>query len=335
MACDSSLPGDQGGSARGVQELFGELDGRTGKTVWEQVRDSGGRFCERLRASVSPTIRGTRPQAACGMLGTPAGRARPQRRVAAYVSAGVPRHRSDQRAVPHAGSSACRAAERCAGVYSERHAEGTDRPCSGDHGAPLQCAHGRAGESIGAGRRCGSGKELCPTRLVREGIFPESGIAAARGLERGDMRARMLVCRAGAVSIVCGAVDRKYSQSSHCASGARHGQRVKSTSWYPSAGDEAQMCARERARDPGGYGEHETRRRHAGLGLCTSRSWVRRHCRYRNALRDALVPRLAIADAFSKWQVGNRACRYGGHVRAIRDEAIIKIAPKAAPAKAT
>jgi hypothetical protein len=59
---------------------------------------------------------------------------------------------------------------------------------------------------------------------------------------------------------------------------------------------------------------------------------------YRNALRDALVPRLAASqDDYAKWKLSDaERADMAGHVRAIRDEAIITdTRQRPAPAKAS
>ena len=59
---------------------------------------------------------------------------------------------------------------------------------------------------------------------------------------------------------------------------------------------------------------------------------------YRNALRDALVPRLAASqDDYSKWRLSDaERADMAGHVRAVRDEAIItNTRQNPAPAKAS
>ncbi len=108
----------------------------------------------------------------------------------------------------------------------------------------------------------------------------------------------------------------------------------------PRNGDEAQLLrALNALRDlPGGYRERQR-------GVSTSRDFglsqqeklgAQALRAYRNALRDALSPRLAAARGDdSNWRLSQaERADLAGHVRAAADEAIINDGrPKAAPAK--
>jgi type VI secretion system protein ImpL len=209
----------------------------------------------------------------------------------------------------------------------------------------------RAGRPAIAGEpavAAGSGKSFFLTRLVREVIFPESGLASSdENLERRDRRARMLAFAAIAAASVGLAVlwiagyasNRTFVASAQAKAVAAKGELDKLGS--PSAGDEAQLVrALNALRDlPGGYRERERGAGTLGLGLSQVEKLGSQALRaYRNALRDALVPRLAASrDDSSKWQLSDtERADLAGHVRAVRDEAIITdTRRKTAPAKAT
>jgi type VI protein secretion system component VasK len=90
---------------------------------------------------------------------------------------------------------------------------------------------------------------------------------------------------------------------------------------------------------PGGYGERASGSGADGFGLSQRDKLGAQALRaYRNALRDALAPRLtASQDDYSKWQLSDaERADMAGHVRAVRDEAIITdTRRKPAPAKAS
>jgi type VI protein secretion system component VasK len=90
---------------------------------------------------------------------------------------------------------------------------------------------------------------------------------------------------------------------------------------------------------PGGYGDQERGAGAGGLGLSQREKLGAQALRaYRNALRDALAPRLAASqNDYAKWQLSDvERVDMAGHVRAIRDEAIITdTRQRPAPAKAS
>jgi type VI secretion system protein ImpL len=208
----------------------------------------------------------------------------------------------------------------------------------------LERTAGAAQQAVTAG----SGKSFFLTRLVREVIFPESGLASSdEGLERRDRRARMLGFAAlAALSIGLAALwitsyvgNRQFIAAAQERAAAAKSELDKLGA--PRAGDEAQVVrALNALRDlPGGYRERQRDSGAPGFGLSQVEKVGAQAMRaYRNALRDALVPRLAASqDDFSKWQLSEtERADLAGHVRAIRDEAIITdTRRKAAPAKAT
>jgi type VI secretion system protein ImpL len=208
----------------------------------------------------------------------------------------------------------------------------------------LERTAGAAQQAVTAG----SGKSFFLTRLVREVIFPESGLASSdEGLERRDRRARMLGFAAlAALSIGLAALwitsyvgNRQFVAAAQERAAAAKSELDKLGA--PRAGDEAQVVrALNALRDlPGGYRERQRGSGAPGFGLSQVEKVGAQAMRaYRNALRDALVPRLAASqDDFSKWQLSEtERADLAGHVRAIRDEAIITdTRRKTAPAKAT
>ena len=199
----------------------------------------------------------------------------------------------------------------------------------------------------------GSGKSFFLTRLVREVIFPESGLAGSdAGLERRERRAKMLGFAAiAAASVALAALwsasyvgNRGFIAAAQDRVGAAKAELEKLGP--PRTGDEAQLVrALNALRDlPGGYRERES---HAsatgapsyGFGLSQGEKLGAQALRaYRNALRDALVPRLAASqDDYSKWPLSaTERADLAGHVRATEDEAIITNSRrKPAPAKAS
>ena len=109
----------------------------------------------------------------------------------------------------------------------------------------------------------------------------------------------------------------------------------------PRAGDEAQLVrALNALRDlPGGYSQREGGAGRYGFGLSQREKLGAQALRaYRNALRDALEPRLAASkNDYSRWQISApERADLAGHVRAIADEAIITNTRQTlAPAKAS
>ena len=201
-----------------------------------------------------------------------------------------------------------------------------------------------AGPAVAAG----SGKSFFLSRLVREVIFQESGLASSdEKLERRERRARMLAFAAiatvsvglGALWIASYASNRTFIASAQDRAVAEKGELEKLGSLR--AGEEAQLVrALNALRDlPGGYGELERGAGLDGLGLSQREKLGAQALRaYRNALRDALAPRLAAShDDYAKWQLSDaERVDMAGHVRAIRDEAIITdTRRKPAPAKAS
>ena len=194
----------------------------------------------------------------------------------------------------------------------------------------------------------GSGKSFFLTRLVRDVIFPESGLAGSdEGLERRERRARTLAF--AALAVVSAALAVSWSASylgNRSFIAAAHGQAEAAKAELaklgpPRAGDEAQLLRVLNAlRDlPGGYRERESGASTPGFGLSQGEKLGAQALRaYRNALHDALKPRLAASqDGYSKWQLSEaERADLAGHVRAIVDEAIItNTRQKPAPAKGT
>ena len=109
----------------------------------------------------------------------------------------------------------------------------------------------------------------------------------------------------------------------------------------PRSGDESQLVrALNALRDlPGGYRARASGAGPFGFGLSQSEKLGAQALRaYRNALRDALEPRLAASqNDSSKWQLSEaERAELADHVRAIADEAIITdTRRKPAPAKAS
>ena len=194
----------------------------------------------------------------------------------------------------------------------------------------------------------GSGKSFFLTRLVREVIFPESGLAGSdQGLERRERRARMV----GFAAIIASSValtalwtasyvsNRSFIALAQDKAAAAKAELAKLGT--PRAGDEAQLVrALNALRDlPGGYSQREGGTGTYGFGLSQSGKLGTQALRaYRNALREALAPRLAAArDDYSKWPLSEtERADLEGHVRAVRDEAIITSTRRTpAPVKAS
>jgi len=192
----------------------------------------------------------------------------------------------------------------------------------------------------------GSGKSFFLTRLVREVIFQESGLAGGdENLARRERRARMLGFAAlAAVSVASAALwsasyvgNRGFVAAAKDKAAAAKAELAKLGP--PQAGNEGQLVrALNALRDlPGGYRERESGASTTGFGLSQVEKLGAQALRaYRNALREALGPRLAASqDDYSKWPLSEaERADLAGHVRAIVDEAIIKDGrQKPAPAK--
>jgi type VI secretion system protein ImpL len=194
----------------------------------------------------------------------------------------------------------------------------------------------------------GSGKSFFLSRLLREVIFPESGLAGSdERLERQARRAKAMAF--GAVAAFTAAVivlwtvsffgNRDFIAAAQAKTAAAKSELDKLGA--PRAGEEGQLLrALNALRDlPGGYRDRQGGASvTSGFGLSQGEKIGAQAVRaYRNALRDALLPRLAASqDDASKWGLSEaERADLAGHVRAMRDEAIISEArPKPAPAKA-
>jgi type VI secretion system protein ImpL len=194
----------------------------------------------------------------------------------------------------------------------------------------------------------GSGKSFFLTRLVRDVIFQESGLAGSdEVLERRERRTRALAYAAiAATSIALAAVwtvnyfgNRSLVAFAQARATAAKAELEKLG--VPRPGDEAQLVRSLSALRtlPGGYGDRASGASSPGFGLSQSEKLGAQALRaYRNALRDALEPRLAASqNDSSKWQLSEaERAELADHVRAIADEAIITDARrKPAPAKAS
>jgi type VI secretion system protein ImpL len=230
--------------------------------------------------------------------------------------------------------------------------------------------------STAAGPGTGSGKSFFLTRLVREVIFPESGLAGSdERLESRLRGARLLAYGAIAAATVALASlwtasylgNRDFIAAAQAKTGAARVELEKLGA--SRTGDEGQLLRTLNAlRDlPGGYRARESGApAAAGFGLSQGEKIGAQAVRvYRNALRDALWPRLAALDevatlyaapkpdaeriaaaAARQWRLADaERADLAGHVRAgmeegmtvvrqTRDEAIIKDGRrKPAPAK--
>jgi type VI secretion system protein ImpL len=201
-----------------------------------------------------------------------------------------------------------------------------------------------AGPAVAAG----TGKSYFLTRLVRDVIFPESGLASSdEGLERRERRARLLAFASIAAASLALAALWAVSYASNrnfIASARDKAMNAKSEleKIGPSrTGNEAQLIrALNMLRDlPGGYSASGSGAGAYGFGLSQEEKLGSQALRaYRNALRDALAPRLAASGHdYSKWRLSDtERADLAGHVRAIEDEAIItNTRQKMAPAKAS
>ncbi len=202
--------------------------------------------------------------------------------------------------------------------------------------------------SAGPAVTAGSGKSFFLTRLVREVIFPESGMASSdEGLERRERRSRMLAFSAiAALSIALAALwTTSYVANRNFIALAQDMAMVAKVELEKigasRSGNEAQLVrALNALRDlPGGYRARESGAGPFGFGLSQGEKLGSQALRaYRNALNEALEPRLAASRSdYSKWQLSEaERADLAGHVRAIEDEAIItNTRRKTAPAKAS
>jgi len=228
----------------------------------------------------------------------------------------------------------------------------------------------REGKPASAGSPAlgGSGKSFFLTRLVREVIFPESGLAGSdERVERRRLQARRLAY--GAIAAATLALfsawtlsylgNREFVATAQAKAAAARSELDKLG--LPKAGDqELLLRALNALRDlPGGYkdgGNGAAVAGAGGFGLSQREKIGAQAVRaYRNALRDALLPRLAALDeaarlyadpkpdaeriaaaAMRQWQLPNEdRADLAGHLRAslaegmtlmrqTRDEAIIK-----------
>jgi type VI secretion system protein ImpL len=151
----------------------------------------------------------------------------------------------------------------------------------------------------------GSGKSFFLTRLLREVIFAESGLAGSdERLERRARRLRGLAYAAiAAIAIGLGAHwTAGYFASRHFIAAAEAGsakaKQELAALGPPRPDDAAQLL---RALDalrslPGGYADQAARSAPSGAGLSQAgKIGAQAQRAYRNALADALFPRLALA----------------------------------------
>ena len=152
----------------------------------------------------------------------------------------------------------------------------------------------------------GTGKSFFLMRLLREVIFPESGLAGSdEALERRLHRARWLAYGAIAALATALAVlwtgsylgNRDFVAAAQARVAAAREELAELGA--PRAGDERQLARALNALRllPGGYSDQKSGAAAApGFGLSQAEKLGAQALRaYRNALRDALFPRLAIA----------------------------------------
>jgi type VI secretion system protein ImpL len=172
----------------------------------------------------------------------------------------------------------------------------------------------REGRSAPAG---GSGKSFFLTRLMREVIFPESGLAGSdQRLESRLRGARRLAYGAiAAATVVLASLwtksylgNRDFIAAAQAKTVAAAGELEKLGA--SKTGDEAQLLRTLNAlRDlPGGYrDEQRGGAAAAGFGLSQAEKIGAQAVRaYRNALRDALLPRLAALDEVARLYAASR-----------------------------
>ena len=159
-------------------------------------------------------------------------------------------------------------------------------------------------ERTAAAALAGSGKSFFLTRLVREVIFPEAGLAGSdEGLTRRRRRARVLAYAAiAAVSLACAALwtaswfgNRGFIATAQAKAIAAKGDIDKLGA--PRSGEEeALVRTLNTLRDlPGGYRDRQGGGSVSmGFGLSQGEKLGAQALRaYRGALRDALLPQLA------------------------------------------
>jgi type VI secretion system protein ImpL len=152
----------------------------------------------------------------------------------------------------------------------------------------------------------GSGKCFFLMRLLREVIFPESGLAGSdEALEKRLRRRRALAYGAiGALSLALATLwttsylgNREFVAAAQARAAAAKAELAKLGP--PAAGDEIQLIRALNALRvlPGGYRDRKNNTAPApGFGLSQGEKLGAQALRaYRNALRDALFPRMAIA----------------------------------------
>jgi type VI secretion system protein ImpL len=168
----------------------------------------------------------------------------------------------------------------------------------------LERAAGAGG--AGAPAAAGSGKSFFLTRLLREVIFAESGLAGAdEGLEQRARRLRLLAyCAIAALAIALAALwtasfvgNREFVAAAETATATAKQELARLGP--PRPGDQAQLV---RALDalrvlPGGYRDRQAGGAHVpDAGLSQAGKIGAQALRaYRNALADALFPRLALS----------------------------------------
>jgi type VI secretion system protein ImpL len=178
-------------------------------------------------------------------------------------------------------------------------------------GSPIDRVLGTLARSFGLDRAAGpamsgSGKSFFLMRLLREVIFPESGLAGSdQAVERRDRTWRIAAC--AALVAVAGAVaalwswsyfgNRDFIASAQAAAPSAKAELEKLG--QPRTGDEAQLVKALNALRtlPGGYRDQKAGIAPApGAGLGQAAKIGSQAVRaYRHALQDALFPRLALA----------------------------------------
>lgn len=238
-------------------------------------------------------------------------------------------------------------------------------------GSPIDRVLGTLSRSFNLERAAGpalagSGKSFFLKRLLREVIFPESGLAGSdQRLERQARRAKVIAFGAIAACTMAAAVlwtasffgNRDFIAAAQAKTAMAKSELEKLGT--QRAGGEVQLLRVLNAlRDlPGGYRDRKSGLSvTSGFGLSQSEKIGTQAVRaYRNALRDALLPQLTgskydyskllampnpdpdqvAAAAARQWRLSEaERTDLAGHVRAIRDEAIITKGPRIpAPAK--
>jgi type VI secretion system protein ImpL len=177
-------------------------------------------------------------------------------------------------------------------------------------GSPIDRVLGTLARSFGLERAAGpamsgSGKSFFLMRLLREVIFPESGLAGSDlGVERRERRVRVFAYGAIACFGALLAVlwtwsyrgNREFVEVAQAQTATAKDELARLGP--PRAGDEAQLVRTLNALRtiPGGYrDQHAGAAPAPGLGLSQAgKIGVQALRAYRNALRDALFPRLAL-----------------------------------------